>query len=243
MREAFGWTLDRYVYFGGYPGAAPLVRDEERWRRYVLDSLVETSVSRDILLLTRVDKPALLRQLFGLACAYSAQILSYTKMLGQLTDAGNTTTLAHYLELLRGAGLVAGLRKFSGSEVRRRGSSPKLLALDTGLVSAIAGRSFRDVRADGDAWGRLAETAVGGHLVRGGLDVSWWRDGNREVDFVVRRGERVTAIEVKSGVRRSSLPGMSAFAARYRPARQLVVGGDGVALEEFLASPAERWLA
>jgi len=172
MREAFGWTLDRYVYFGGYPGAAPLVRDEERWRRYVLDSLVETSVSRDILLLTRVDKPALLRQLFGLACAYSAQVLSYTKMLGQLADAGNTTTLAHYLELLQGAGLVTGLQKFSGSEVRRRGSSPKLLPLDTGLVSAIAGRSFRDVRADGDAWGRLVETAVGGHLVRAGLATS-----------------------------------------------------------------------
>lgn len=243
MREAFGWTLDRYVYFGGYPGAAPLVRDEERWRRYVLDSLVETSVSRDILLLTRVDKPALLRQLFGLACAYSAQVLSYTKMLGQLADAGNTTTLAHYLELLQGAGLVTGLQKFSGSEVRRRGSSPKLLPLDTGLVSAIAGRSFADVRADGDAWGRLVETAVGGHLVRAGLDVSWWRDGNREVDFAVRRGERVTALEVKSGLRRSSLPGMSAFAARYRPARQLLVGGDGVALDDFLANPADRWLA
>jgi len=243
MQTAFGWSLDRYVFFGGYPGAAPLVGDEERWRRYILDSLVETSVSRDILLLTRVDKPSLLRQLFGLACAYSGQVLSYTKMLGQLADAGNTTTLAHYLELLRGAGLVAGLPKFSGSEVRRRGSSPKLLALDTGLVSAIGGRSFSDVRADGTAWGRLVETAVGAHLVRAGLDVSWWRDGNREVDYVVRRSERVTAIEVKSGVARTGLPGMAALADRFAVDRRLLVGSEGIELDEFLASPAARFLA
>ena len=243
MQAAFGWSLDRYVFFGGYPGAAVLVDDEDRWRRYILDSLVETSVSRDILLLTRVDKPALLRQLFGFACAYSGQVLSYTKMLGQLADAGNTTTLAHYLELLRGAGLVAGLPKFSGSEVRRRGSSPKLLALDTGLVSAIGGRSFSEVRADGGAWGRLVETAVGAHLVRAGLHVSWWRDGNREVDYVVRKGERVTAIEVKSGAARTALPGMAAFADRFGADRRLLVGSDGIALDELLASPAERFLA
>ena len=120
MRDAFGWDLDRYIYFGGYPGAAQLVRDEQRWRAYILDSLVETSISRDVLLLTRVDKPALLRQLFQLACTYSGQVLSYTKMLGQLQDAGNTTTLAHYLELLAGAGMVTGLAKYSGSQVRVR---------------------------------------------------------------------------------------------------------------------------
>lgn len=243
MSVAFGWGLDRFVYFGGYPGAAPLVDDEERWRRYVLDSLVETSVSRDILLLTRVDKPALLRQLFGLACEGSGQVVSYTKMLGQLHDAGNTTTLAHYLQLLRGAGLVAGLPKFSGSVVRARGSSPKLVALDTGLVSAVAGRSFAEVRADGRVWGRLVETAVGAHLARSGLDVSWWREGNREVDYVVRHRQRVTAIEVKSGTRSGSLPGMAAFADRFGTDRRLLVGGDGLALDDFLRSPGTRFLA
>ncbi len=243
MHAAFGWDLDRFVFFGGYPGAAPLVTNEERWRRYVLDSLVETSVSRDILLLTRVDKPALLRQLFGLACEASGQVISYTKMLGQLHDAGNTTTLAHYLELLRGAGLVAGLPKYSGSVVRTRGSSPKLVALDTGLASAVGGRSFSEVRADGGAWGRLVETAVGAHLVRAGLDVFWWRDGNREVDYVVRRSRRVTAIEVKSGTRHASLPGIATFADRFRTDRRLLVGGDGIALDEFLGSPATRFLA
>lgn len=126
MRAAFGWTLDQYVFYGGYPGAAPLVKEPERWARYVKDALIETTISRDVLLLTRVDKPALLRRLFELGCAYSGQVLSYQKMLGQLQDAGNTTTLAHYLELLSGAGMIAGLQKFSLGVTRQRGSSPKL---------------------------------------------------------------------------------------------------------------------
>ncbi|MBS0614675.1 MAG: ATP-binding protein, partial [Proteobacteria bacterium] len=114
MREAFDFTLDQYLYFGGYPGAAPLAKDPVRWARYIADSLIETSIARDVLLLTRVDKPALLRRLFELACRYSGQILSYTKMLGQLQDVGNTTTLAHYLDLLAGAGMVCGLSKYAG---------------------------------------------------------------------------------------------------------------------------------
>ncbi len=239
MRQAFALGLDEYVFFGGYPGAASLLPDEERWRRYVLDALVETVLSRDILLLTRVDKPALLRQLFALACAYSGQVLSYTKMLGQLQDAGNTTTLAHYLTLLSGAGLVTGLPKFSGSEVRRRGSSPKLLALNTGLASAVSGRSFSEARADREYWGRLVESAVGAHLVNAGLDVSWWREGNDEVDYVVRRGGAITAVEVKSGAAMGSLAGLSALARRHEIDRRLVVGGDGIPVDEFLASPPE----
>jgi len=102
MRSAFGFSLDDYLYFGGYPGAAPLASDPGRWVRYVLDALIETTISRDVLLMTRVDKPALLRRLFELSCRYSGQVLSYTKMLGQLQDAGNSTTLAHYLDLLAG---------------------------------------------------------------------------------------------------------------------------------------------
>ena len=111
MQAAFGFTLEQYLYFGGYPGAAPLIADPPRWRRYLLDSLIETTIARDVLLMTRVDKPALLRRLFELGCRYSGQVLSYTKMLGQLQDAGNTTTLAHYLELLAGAGMLTGLSK------------------------------------------------------------------------------------------------------------------------------------
>ncbi|MEA3365143.1 MAG: AAA family ATPase, partial [Candidatus Hydrogenedentes bacterium] len=130
MHDAFGWNLDQYVYFGGYPGAAQLIDDQHRWARYVLDSLIETSVSRDILLMTRVDKPALLRRLFEFGCSYSGRILSYQKMVGQLQEAGNTTTLAHYLELLKGAGLLTGLAKYSGQVVRQRASSPKLLVMN-----------------------------------------------------------------------------------------------------------------
>jgi hypothetical protein len=243
MSAAFGYGLDEYVYFGGYPGAASLLDDEARWRSYILDSLVETVVARDILLTTRVDKPALLRQLFALACANSGQVLSYTKMLGRLQDAGNTTTLSHYLQLLGQSGLVTGIPKYSGSEVRRRGSSPKLLALNTALISATGGRSFAETRADPALWGRLVESAVGAHLVNAGLDVSYWREGDREVDYVVRHRGTMTAIEVKSGSEPVSSSGFAALAERHAVDRRLVVGEVGVAVSEFLESPAERFVS
>ena len=244
MRDAFGWSLERYLYFGGYPGAAPLVGDRERWGRYILDSLIETTLSRDILLLTRIDKPALLRQLFRLGCDYSGQILSYQKMLGQLQDAGNTTTLAHYLQLLSGAGMLTGLQKFSGAHVRQRGSSPKPIVLNTALMTASSPLSLRAARVDHEGWGRLVETAVGAHLLNsatGNIEVFYWRERGREVDFVLRAGPTVTAVEVTSGRRKGSLPGMESFAKTFRPKRKLLVGGQGVPLEEFMLSPAQAW--
>lgn len=237
MRDAFGFSLDEFVHFGGYPGAADLVEDERRWAAYLLDSIVETTISRDLLLLTRVDKPALLRSLFRLVCDYSGQIVSYQKLTGQLQDAGNTTTLAHYLDLLSGAGLATGLEKYSPRKVRQRRSTPKLLALDNGLVSAVSGYTFAESRADRERWGRLVETAVGAHL-RATLDPAaellYWRDRNREVDFVVQRGRQLLAVEVKSARRRDDLPGMAAFESAHGPARKLLVGGDGTPLEDFL---------
>lgn len=247
MREAFGFSLDQYLYFGGYPGAAPLADDPARWRRYILDALVETTISRDVLLLTRVDKPALLRRLFDLGCRYSGQVLSYTKMLGQLQDAGNTTTLAHYLDLLAGAGMVRGLQKFAGQAVRQRGSSPKLQVMNTALMTATAGLTPAEARADRDHMGRLVESAVGAHLAnaaaRGVCEVFYWRDRNREVDFVVRAGRAVVAIEVKSGRRGDTLPGMLAFTEAFRPTRTLLVGADGIPVDEFLLQPVEHWVA
>ena len=246
MREGFGWGLEQFIYFGAYPGAAPLIGEPERWRRYIVDSLIETTISRDILLLTRVDKPALLRRLFHLSCDYSGQILAYQKMLGQLHDAGNTVTLAHYLELLHGAGMVAGLSKYAHGQVRQRGSSPKLQVLNTALMTAQAGRSFAETRGDGDAWGRLVESCVGAHLLNtslgSGIAVTYWRDRNQEVDFVLHQGRTTVAIEVKSGGRKQSLPGMEAFAKQFKPKRQLLVGGQGIPLEEFLEQPAAHWL-
>jgi len=246
MREAFGFSLQQYVLFGGYPGAAGLVDDPERWRRYVLDALVETTLARDVLLMARVDKPALLRRLFELGCRYSGQVLSYNKMLGRLQDAGNTTTLAHYLELLGGAGMLTGLPKFAGGEARQRGSSPKLQVLNTGLVTAQAGVSPAELWADRELRGRLVESAVGAHLANaaavGACELSYWRERGREVDFVVRRGKALVAIEVKSGRAPIAFPGLQAFAAAFRPTRTLVVGDGGTPLEEFLVRPVEYWL-
>lgn len=236
MRDAFNWDLDRYLYFGGYPGAAALASEEDRWAAYVLDSLIETTISRDVLLLTRVDKPALLRQLFRLACELSGQIVSYQKLAGQLVDAGNTTTLAHYLELLAGAGMVAGLQKYSGSKVRQRGSSPKLLALNTGLMTAIVGVPFAEMRAQPELWGRLVETAIGAHLVGSTgprFAVQYWRERDDEVDYVVRSGRSLAAIEVGSG-RGHGRSGLNAFTRRFGKAQLLVVGPDGIGTEEFL---------
>jgi uncharacterized protein len=246
LREAFDFDLEQYLYFGGYPGAAPLVGDPQRWRRYITDSLIETSIARDVLLLTRVDKPALLRRLFELACRYSGQILSYTKMLGQLQDAGNTTTLAHYLDLLAGAGMVRGLQKFAGDAARSRGSSPKLQVLNTALMSATAGLSPGEARSDAAFWGRLVESAVGAHLANsaacGECELFYWRERGAEVDFVVRAGRRVVAIEVKSTAVGRSKSGAAAFAAAFKPHRTLLVGGDGIALDEFLARPVAHWI-
>ncbi|WP_447975072.1 ATP-binding protein [Nitrospira sp. Kam-Ns4a] len=246
MREAFGWGLDHFLFYGGYPGAAPLVKEPERWARYVKDSLIETTISRDVLLLTRVDKPALLRRLFELGCAYSGQVLSYQKMLGQLQEAGNTTTLAHYLDLLAAAGMVTGLQKFAGGTARQRGSSPKLQVLNTALLGAQSGLTLEQARTDAALWGRVVESAVGAHLANaaaaGTCELFYWRDRNREVDFVVRAGRAVTAIEVKSGRARETLPGMEAFVAWCKPARTLLVGGDGIAVEDFLSKPVEHWV-
>jgi predicted AAA+ superfamily ATPase len=246
MQEAFDWNMEQYLFYGGYPGAAPLIGEPVRWARYIRDSLIETTIARDVLLLSRVDKPAVLRRLFELGCAYSGQILSYTKMLGQLQDAGNTTTLAHYLELLAGAGMLVGLQKYAASAVRQRGSSPKLQVLNTALMTAPSGMAFSEARRDREFWGRLVESAVGAHLANataaGDCEVFYWRDRNAEVDFVVRAGKSVTAIEVKSGRAREGFAGLAAFGAAAPKARKLVVGADGVPVEEFLRRPVLHWV-
>jgi predicted AAA+ superfamily ATPase len=246
MHEAFAFSLEQYLYFGGYPGAAPLAKDPQRWRRYLLDSLIETTIARDVLLMTRVDKPALLRRLFELGCRYSGQVLSYTKMLGQLQDAGNATTLAHYLDLLSGAGMLTGLQKYAGTAVRQRGSSPKLQVLNTALMTAQSGLSPDDAREDREFRGRLVESAVGAHLTNaaagGECELFYWRERSQEVDFVVRAGRTVIAIEVKSGRAPQTFSGLKTFSEAFKPKRALLVGGDGISLNEFLARPVQYWL-
>ncbi len=244
MSEAFDLTLDQFIYFGGYPGAASLVADEGRWRDYIQHALVEPHLERDLLAMTRVDKPALLKNLFELGASYSGQILSYNKMLGQLQDAGNTTTLARYLDLLSTAGLLTGLSKHSGSAQRRRASSPKLNVLNTALMTAPSRYSFAEAKADRTFWGRLVESAVGAHLVNTAdqrLQVSYWREGSHEIDFVLRGGPGVRGIEVKSGEGRANDRAVSEFEKRFQPPPSLVVGEQGVPLNEFLSAPAQEW--
>jgi hypothetical protein len=246
MHDEFGMDFDDYVRFGGYPGAAKLRNDADRWAAFVRDAIIETTIGRDVLQTARVEKPALLRSVFELACAYSSRELSYQKMVGQLQDAGNTTTIANYLELLHRAGLVRGLQKFAGQKVRQRGSSPKLLALDTGLVSALARPRMPSRDADPAAWGFLVETCVGAALAdaqsRFGLELYYWRQGPDEVDFVVRSADKVLAIEVKSGRPHKSTRGMEAFRAFQPDAKTLLVGPGGIPLETFLEADIRTWI-
>jgi len=244
MHKAFGFGLDQYMYFGGYPGSASLIKNEERWKSYIKDSLIETTVSRDVLMMKRVDKPALLKNLFELGCRYSGQILSYNKMLGQLQEAGNTTTLAHYLDLLSSAGMLTGLQKFASEKIRQKSSSPKFQVLNTALISAQAGEDFNNTKFNLDFWGRLVESAVGAHLlnmsVNSEIEVFYWRERNKEVDFILEKNHQLIAIEVKSGKARASLPGMLEFSKKFKPFRKLLVGKGGLELEEFFKISPEN---
>jgi predicted AAA+ superfamily ATPase len=238
-QQAFGWELPQWLYFGGYPGAARLAGNEVEWRAYVADALIETAIARDVLGMQTVNKPALLRQLFGLAAHLPAQIVSYTKMLGQLQDAGNTTTLAHYLRLLATSFLASGLERFSGGEARTRGSSPKLVLWNNALVCAVGTRSFAAAQASAEFWGRLVENAVGAHLLNHlqalPYEVTYGKQRTYEVDYVVWAGSRCWAIEVKSS-RPRSLQGLARFRADHPQAQPLLVGPGGMNLEEFFTT-------
>ena len=242
-RQAFGWDLDRWLFFGGYPGAAPFATEEPLWKRYVADSLVEPAIARDVLQLQTVHKPSLLRHLFAFAASFPAQHVSYTKMLGQLHDAGNTTTLAHYLRLLGTAFLVSGMELYAAGRGRHRGSSPKLVLWNSALIHALSRFPFEETRRESAWWGRTVENAVGAHLLNHLFEPLWtityWRQGQAEVDYVVTRGREVWALEVKSG-RPGRLGGFAAFRARYPESRALLIGGDGIPLQDFFGRhPAE----
>lgn len=244
MVDAFGFDLPSYIYFGGYPGAASRISDQPRWREYIRSSLIEPNIERDILSMTRVNKPVLLKRAFELGSNYSGQILSYTKMQGQLQDAGNTTTLAHYLDLLSNAGLLTGLQKYAGQQHRRRGSSPKLNVLNTSFMAVNSGYSFEEAQADRTFWGRLVESTVGAHLFNTGtpdIQLHYWRDSPHEVDFILEKGRKLVSIEVKSTALGKDSGGLAVFQERFAPERTLLVGGQGIPLEEFLIQPAAYW--
>ncbi len=237
MHQAFGFNLDQYIYYGGYPGAAGLIEEPDRWREYINYSIVAATINNDILVDTPINKPALLRQTFELSSAYSGQILSLTKMIGQLQDAGNTTTLTGYLELLDTAGMVCGLQKFTIDKARRRASIPKYQVYNNALLSIYDDGDFTATRQNPKRWGHWVESAVGAYLVneayRCNFKVYYWREGNNEVDFVIVRNGRVVAIEVKSNEEKST-KGLQVFEELFHPYRSLLVGSGAFPIEDFL---------
>jgi predicted AAA+ superfamily ATPase len=237
IEAAFGWSVEQYVYFGGYPGSASLINDEERWKSYIKDSLIETSISKDILMLTRVDKPALLKRLFELGCLYSGQILSFTKIIGQLQDAGNTTTLANYLKLLYDCGLLGGIEKYSGNVIRQRSSSPKFQVFNNALLTSQDDETYSNAIVNPKLWGRLVESSVGAHLINNSVseryNLHYWREGNHEVDFILEKGDKLIGLEVKSGAGIEN-SGMGVFNEKYHPSKIFLVGTGGIPYEEFL---------
>jgi predicted AAA+ superfamily ATPase len=243
MKEAFGFSIEHYIYFGSYPGAASLIEDELRWKNYVRNALIETTISKDILMLTRVDKPALLKRLFELGCLYSGQIIAFNKLLGDLQDAGNTTTLSHYIDLLSDSGLLGRIDKYAGTTMRQRASKPKFQVYNTALWSAQQGYSFNQLQMEPKIWGRIVESTVGAHLMNAAMaesiDVYYWREKNEEVDFILKKDDDLIALEVKSG-KNTSAKGISAFSKLYPTKKKLLVGGDGLTIEEFLSiEPAD----
>ncbi len=243
INEAFGLSVDQFIWYGSYPGPVSLMNDEDRWKSYILNSLIETSISKDILMLTRVDKPALLKKLFEIGCLYSGQILSYNKIMGQLADAGNSTTLAHYLNLLDTSGMLKGIEKFSPGIIRQRSSSPKFQVHNNALISAQQQLSFSESMANPEKWGRWVESAVGVHLlnwsISEGFQLYYWRHRNDEVDFVIGAQGKAIGIEVKSG-HSDKARGMDVFQQKFNPVRMLMVGSQGIPLKEFLSfNPAD----
>lgn len=248
MNEAFGINLDEFIFFGGYPGGAAYFNDNMRWRSYVQISLIDANIQKDIFEMTRVDKPALLKQLFELGCLHSGQILSHTKAVGRLQDAGNTTTLTGYIELLQRTGLLAGLQKYAATELRKRGSPPKYQVFNNALVSAQSAYTFQEALQDKTHWGRLVESTVGAHLLNtaradGGLvSIHYWREADWEVDFIVQRSNKLAAIEVKSSLPTKTQKGLEEFIRRHPHCKRLLVGSQDLPLDEFLRYPAAHWV-
>ena len=243
MHDAFGWDVNQYIYFGGYPGGATLINNERRWRQYVQDAIIAPSIEKDVILTSTIYKPTLMRNLFELGCSYSGEELSLNKVLGQLQDAGNVTTLSNYLEILNECNLLAGLQKYAADKARKYNSIPKFQTYNSALLSALNGKTYEQAFTDTKLWGRWVETAVGAHLINHadtiGYRLYYWREANNEVDYVLERQGRTIAIEVKSG-RRTTNKGISLFRERFHPLHSIIVGSGGFPIADFLEMDLER---
>ncbi len=238
MRDAFGYTLDQYIYYGGYPGPAMLVNNEKRWKKYIKDSLVAPAIEKDVIMTSNIYKPSLMKRTFELGCCYSSEQLSLTKMIGKLQDAGNVTTVSGYLKILSQSSLLSALQKYANDDARKYNSIPKFQVYNNALLTANKGRTFLKDRQDTEIWGRWVESAVGAYLVSQAEEleyqVYYWRERNCEVDFVIVSAETTLAIEVKSG-RRSTNSGLPAFNKAFHPTRSFVIGTGGISIEDFLS--------
>ncbi len=246
MHEAFGWDINQYVYFGGYPGSAAYIANESRWRKYMRDSIVAPAIEKDVLQTTFIYKPALMHQLFHLGCSYSGELLSYNKMIGSLQDAGNATTLVGYLKTLGESKLLTGLQKYALDNSRKYRSIPKLQVFNNALLSAMTnGMTYEKAYTNPQLWGRWVESSVGCHLLDKAEELEYqlyyWRENNEEVDFVIVRGDSIVAIEVKSGKSQMN-SGLSTFRERFNPRHLLVVGGDNMPLDVFFNGNLENLL-
>ena len=238
MKECFGFSLDQYMFYGGYPGAATLIGDEDRFSQYIQSAIIEATINKDILMDTPISKPALLRQTFELGAAYSGELLSLNKMLGSLQDAGNTVTLAGYINLLDESGLLCGLQKFSVDMARRRASIPKLQVYNNALKMVYSPLTFEQAILNRKAWGRIFESGIGAYLVSQAFvhrfEVFYWRERDDEVDFVLRKKGSVVAIEVKSNAEKRT-EGLDKFRKLFNPQSAFIVGDGGISAEDFLS--------
>lgn len=245
MHEAFNLDVDQYIYFGGYPGGAVHIKDERRWRKYIKDSIVAPAIEKDVLRTKVIYKPALMKQLFELGCAYSSEELSLNKMLGQLQDAGNVTTLASYLTTLDESRLLCGLNKYASDNARKYNSVPKLMVYNTALFSVQSAMTFNKAYTTPKLWGRWVESAVGAYLLNQADEYDYrlyyWREREDEVDFIIEYNKQCIAIEVKSG-KRTSNEGLSVFRDKFHPAQSFVVGSGGIPIDEFLSWDIGRLL-
>lgn len=237
MKEAFQMDIDHYIYFGGYPGAANYLDDESRWRRYIKDSIIAPAIEKDVIQTKTIYKPAIMKQLFELGCEYSSEEISLTKLLGQLQDAGNVTTLANYLSTLDESRLLCGLQKYASDNARKYNSIPKMMVYNTALFSAQSGLSFSKAFTTPKLWGRWVESAVGAHLLNQADEydykIYYWRERDDEVDFIIEHNRECVAIEVKSG-KRIGNKGLGVFKELFNPIRAFVVGSGGIPIDEFL---------
>ncbi len=237
MHEAFGFTEEQYLYFGSYPGSAGLINDEKRWKDYILNSIIETTISKDIVMLTSIQKPALLKNLFEVGCIYSSQILSYTKIIGNLSDRGNTVTLAHYQSLLDKIWFISGLQKYSGSKISVRNSIPKWNVYNNAFFNVYSNLSLMDCEPGSAIYGRMVESAIGSYLLNqcriNNISLYYWRDGNSEVDFILKKGSKLISLEVKSGTIKNN-KGLSEFAGRFKTFKTIVISNDTISWKDFI---------